>query len=465
MVSRHTSNLMLALAASCGLTVAAPVLHAQQGGTPGPLGGVQQYNLGESPPERSFVIPRLSLQEVYDSNPSYATTTGASQTDAITSVGGGLSLQWMNRQSTLALNYSAQGLLYDRQTQPNGVVQQLGVTEKIALRRWILLIGENFSYLPNSAFGLGGLGFLGGGTSGLPGGGGLPGIGIGTGFNPSVLPTQSIVSPNVSELSSATVFQAQYFLNGTSSVNGSASVGFLHFFGAALLNSRDITARFGYHKTLNPRDTISFSYQATILDYPSGIPGFTSHYIQMGYRRLINKRLHLVVSAGPAISHFSPPSGQTNVPGGSVLVDWSAFATLDYALRSGSLGAQYNHGVAAGSGYFPGTTADTLTANFRHQLTRVWSVAVTGGYARNSSLEQTASTGTTNTTAIFNTWYGGASISRPLGHYSSLQFFYNASRQTGNTTVCVNGVSCGPIALTQTGGVSYTWSTRPFALQ
>ena len=456
---RHIRILILPLAAACGLTIAAPGLQAQQGGAPGPVGGVQQYNVGELPPERSFIIPRLSLQEIYDSNPGYATTSGASQGDEITSISGGFTLQAVERNSLFSLIDSTGGLIYDQQTQPNSVVETLNVTEKITVRRWNLLLGGNFSYLPSSAFGLGGQGFLGGGATGLPG------IGVGTGFNPYVVPTQTIESPNVSQISSFAVVQAQYAVNPASSVSFSGTVGFLHFLGNDLLNSRNVTARFGYDKSFTGRDTISFSYLASILDYPSGIPGFTSHYVQVGYRRLIKQRLYLSLSAGPVISHFAPQPGQTTVTGGANAVSWSTYATLDYKLRNASVTTSYTHGVAAGSGYLPGTTTDQLTVGLTRAVSRVWSVGFTGGYARNGSLEQTATPGTTSTTSTFNTWYGGGSVSRPLGHHSSLQFYYSVSRQTGTTITCVTGMPCaGPIAFTQTGGMTITWSTRPFPL-
>ncbi|HKO03528.1 MAG TPA: hypothetical protein VJW51_02210 [Candidatus Acidoferrales bacterium] len=458
MSPRHSHYLILAMAAACGLTIAVPALQAQQGANPGPVGGVAQYNVGELPPERSFVIPRLSFQEVWDSNPGYSATTSSGQGDEITSLSGGVTLQAVNRNSLFSLFDSTTGLIYDRQTQPNAVVQQLNVTEKLSLRRWNLLIGENFSYLPNSAFGLGGLGFTGAGTTGLPG------IGAGTGFNPYVTPTQTIESPNVSQISSATVVQAQYAVNPTSSVNFSGTVGFLHFLGNDLLNSRNVTARFGYDKSFTAKDTISFSYMASILDYPSGLPGFTSHYVQVGYRRLLKQRLFLSLSAGPAISQFSPQVGQTTVPGGAISVDWSTFSTLSYVTRNGSVSAQYTHGISGGSGYLPGASSDQLSVSLTRQASRVWMVGFSGGYARNSSLEQTSPAGMAATTTIFNTWFGGASVSRPVGHYSNLRFFYNASRQTGNTTMCVGGISCGPVALTQTAGMSFTWATRPLPL-
>ena len=470
---------MLALACCCALLLVVPVARAQQDSTPssgqggdqsstpaetggqnapGPVGGVEAYRFPGATLGHSFFVPRLSLQEVYDTNAGYAATPGASQADAITSVTGGLSLQWVKRDSTLSLDYATGGLLYNTQKQPNGVVQQLAMTEKVTLRRWNLLFGENFSYLPNSVFGLGGLGYLGGGASGLPGIGGV------TGFNPSQLPTQTIVSPNVSELSSASIFQAQYFLNGTSSINGSVVVGFLHFFGSDLLNNRSVIARFGYDKSLTARDTLSFSYLATILDYPSGISGFTSHYIQVGYRRILTGRLQMSVSAGPSITHFSPMTGQTTVPGGANPVSWSLFSSLNYALRNGGLSAQYTHGVAGGSGYLVGATADQFSGNFSRRFTRVWTGSLTGGYAHNGALQQTAGN-TVSPSSAFDYWFAGGSVSRPIGHYSSLSFSYNASRQTANTTICANNLACGPIALVQVVGVAFNWSTRPYKLE
>jgi hypothetical protein len=472
-------DLLLASAAWAALLLAAPAVRAQQeappapgqGGeqtsapaeeapqpAPGPVGGVEAYRFPGPTLGHSFIVPRFSLQQIYDTNAGYSPTPGASQGDAITSVAGGLSLQWAKRDSTLALDYTSQGLLYNTQQQPNGVVQQLGVTEKLSLRRWNLLFGESFAYLPNSAFGLGGLGYLGGGTAGLPGIGGV------TGFNPFQVPTQTIVSPNVAQFSSASIFQAQYLITGASSVNGSVIVGFLHFFGADLLNSRSVTARFGYDRSFTRRDTLSLGYTATRLDYPSGIPGFTSHYIQVGYRRLLTGRLQFSVSAGPSISQFSSMTGQTTVPGGTNLVQWFLFSSLNYALRNGALNAQYTHGVAGGSGYLVGSEVDQFSGSFSRRISRVWTGSLSGGYAHNGAFQQTTVGTPIASSASFDYWFVGGALSRPLGHYSSLSFSYNASRQTASTTVCVNSLACGPIALVQTAGVTLNLSTRPYKL-
>ena len=469
--------LPLMLAVASYLSLAAPSLHGQQEAgaagaqapeatpsaapesAPGPVGGVEGYRLGGPSLGHSFFVPRLGLQEVYDSNPGYASTTGGSQSDTITSIAGGLSLEWMKRDSTLSMDYSAGGLLYNSQSQSNGVVQQLAVVDKLTLRRWNLLLGENLAYTPNSQFGLGGLGFIGGTTTT-----GLAGIGGVTNFNPFTQPTQTIGSTNSSQLSSATVFQAQYFLGARSSLNATGSVGFLHFFEDNLLNSRDVVARIGYDRSLTPRDTLNFSYMASIISYPSGIQGFYSQYIQVGYRRLLTGKLLLSASTGPVITHFTPSNGQTTVPGGQNQVNWSMFAGLDYRLRNGNAGVQYSHGVTGGSGFFVGALTDQVTGGFSHQFTRVWTAGFTGSYARNSSFQQTTPTSTSTSTSTFNYWNAGFFVSRPLGRYSTVRFSYNASRQTSNTTSCANNLACGPIALVQVIGLTFNWTTRPYKL-
>jgi len=421
------------------------------------VGGVEQYRLEGTGLGHSFLVPRLSLQELYNSNTGYASTTGASQGDAVSAITGGLVLQLLKRNSELSLDYSSTGLIYAMQTQPNSTIQLLGITQKYNLRHWNLLFAENLSYLPNSQFGLGGLGYLGLGTAGAG-----PGPGGNAAFNPNFQSGPTVGSTNVNQLSSTTAAQAQYTWSPRSSLSVSGSVGFLQYFGADSLDSRDVIARVGYDRSLSARDTLNFSYTASILTYPSGVQGFYAQYVQAGYRRILTGRLHLSVSSGPVITHFSPQNGQTTVPGGQNVVNWSALASLEYLLRSGGISAQYSRSVSGGSGLLIGATTDQLSGNFSHRFGRVWNASFNGSYARNNSFEQT---GPANSgTSTFNYWTAGCSVSRSLGHYSTLRFFYSAQSQTANTTVCANGVACGPIALVQVAGLALSWSTRPYKL-
>ena len=429
---------------------------------PGPVGGIEQYRLEGSGLGRSNIIPRFSLSELYDTNSGYASTTGGSQADGVATLSAGFSLQWLKRQNSLSVDYSAGGLLYNTGTQANSVTQQLAVSDRVTMARWNLLFAENFSYLPNTQFGLGGLGFLGGPTTA-----GLSGGSTG-GFNPNYQASATIGTPNTYQLLSTSAVQAQYQFNPRSSITFSGSAGFLHYFGDDnMFDSRDVIARVGYDRLVTPKDTLNVSYTASILTYPSGLPGLTSHYVQFGYRRIVTNRLHVFASAGPVVTFFSTPApttpgGPTTLPGGDHSVNWSFSGTLDYALRKGSISAGYNRSVTGGSGLLQGALTDQVTGTFTHLFGRVWSASFTGGYSRNSSLEQTAPM--MNVTTVFNYWTTGFFLSRPIGRYSTLAFRYNAQKQTSNTSECVNGVSCGPVALTQTVGLTFTWSTRPYKL-
>jgi len=427
--------------------------------TPEPVGGVEQYRVEGPGLGRSYYIPRLTVQELYDTNPGYSSTSGGSQADAVTSITGGLTLQLLKRNSAFSLDYSSEGLIYDTGVEPNAVVQQLGVTEKLTLRRWKLLLAENFSYLPESALLLGGLGYTGGAAAGLPG------VGVVTNINQYLQQSQTITSPSVKQLSSSSAFQAQYDLGAGSSLSGSVVAGFLHFFGSSLLDSRDIYGRFEYDRALTRRDTLTFSYAITRLDYSSAAPGFTSHSFQVGYRRLLTGRLNFSVLAGPTISHFPTQTGMTTVPGGSNLVNWFLSSSLGYLTRRGGISVQYSHGIAGGSGFFVGTEADQLSANFSRRFNKSWSATINGGFARNSSLQQTTPGTTSLGSLTFNDWSAGATLSRTVARYSTLSFIYNAIRQTGNTTTCAMGLACGPVALTQVIGITFNWSTRPLKLE
>jgi len=423
---------------------------------PGPVGGIEQYRLDGASLGRSNVVGRFSLSELYDTNSGYASTSGASQDDGITTLSAGLSLQWLKRGSTLSLDYTAGGLIYNTGTQANSVTQQLSVADTFTRGRWSLLLAENAAYLPNTQFGLGGLGFISNGPT-------LAGTGGPTAFNPNFQASSSIGSLNEYQFTSTTAVQGHYTINARSSLSASGSVGFLHYFGDNnMLDSRDVIVRVGYDRAVTARDTLNVSYIASILSYSSGLQGFYSQYIQLGYQRILTGRLHLYVSAGPVISHFSASDGQTTVPGGENAVNWSVASVLSYALRKGSVSVSYNRSVTGGSGLLQGALTDTLNGTFSHTFGRVWSTSFNGGYSRNSSLEQTAPM--MEVTSVFDYWTAGFSLSRPIGRSGLLSFRYNAQRQTSNTSTCINGQTCGPIALTQTVGVTFNWSTRPHAL-
>jgi hypothetical protein len=431
---------------------------------PGPVGGVEEYRLKGLGLGRSFLIPSLSIRELYDTNTTNAATASTRVADTVTSISGSLSLEWLKRNSALDLDYQTGGFLYNTQTQSNGVVQQLSVTDKFYFRRWNILVGENFSYLPDASIGLGGL--ANGIGGGLGGGGGLPGVGGGvTNWNPFLLPGQSIQSNNIARLVSSSVVQLQYTLGARSSLDGTLSVGFVHFPDNNLLNSRQISPRIGYNRALTARDTVVLGYTAAIFNFSGGSSGFTSHTIRIGYRRIVTGHLFATVEGGPVISTFGTPVGMTTVPGGTTRISWGFRTKLDYLMRRSSLRVDYGHRLTEGSGLLLGADADTVTVLYVRDLTRVWSGGLTGSFAHNSGLTQTLGTTAQNNATQFNTWNVGVNVSRPIGRYSRFELRYFVLRQTSNTTVCAGSLTCGAVALGQNISVAFNWSTRPINLE
>jgi hypothetical protein len=426
---------------------------------PGPVGGVEGYRLEGVNLGRSFLLPSFRFQELYDTNTTNAMTTSASHSDSVTALSGSLSLQFFKRRSTLDLDYQAGGFLYNTQTQSNAVTQQLGLIYKIGLRRWNILLGEHFSYLPDASFGLGGLGIAGGGV-------GLPGVGGGvTNFNPFFIPGQFIQTGNISRLVSSSVAQVLYTVGPRSSLDGTVILGFIDSPSSSLLNSRNITARFGYNRALSGKDTVVIGYSVSFFAFGGGNSGFKSHTFRFGYRRLITGRLLATAEGGPVISTFSAPTGMTTVPGGSPHVSWGLRSGLDYAIQRGSLNFTYGHRLNAGSGLLLGANADTFTLSASRDLSRLWTASLNGGFARSTSLSQTSGMTPSSSQAVFNNWIAGAGLSRPIGRYSHLQLRYSISRQTSNVTMCANNLACGSVALRQVVGVVFNWSTRPIAIQ
>lgn len=431
---------------------------------PGPVGGVEDYRLKGLSLGRSFLVPSLSLRELYDTNTTNAATASTRRADTVTSLSGSLSLELLKRNSTLDLDYQAGGFLYNTQTQSNGVVQQLSVTDKFYLHRWSILVGENFSYLPDASIGLGGLANGIGGGLGV--GGVLPGVGGGvTNFNPFLLPGQSIQSNNVSRLVSSSVVQLQYTLGARSSLDGTLSVGFVHFPDNNLLNSRQIAPRIGYNRAITAKDTIVLGYSAAIFNFSGASSGFTSHTVRIGYRRIVTGRLSATVEGGPAISTFGAPAGMTAVPGGATRISWAIRTNLEYLMRRGSLRVDYGHRLTEGSGLLLGADSDRVDFFYLRDLTRIWNGGLSGTFAHNHGLTQTLGTTAMNIATQFNTWNVGVNVSRPIGRHSRLEFRYYVSRQTSNTNVCASGLTCGAVALGQNISVAFNWTTRPINLE
>src|SRR5260370_37958243 len=167
-----------------------------------PVSGVQNPTLGTPAMRHSYWVPGIQYSNTAGSNSSNpGTNTGWNSTSFVT---GNVSLLEAWSHSLLSANYSSGGYLSKDPIQGNGQYHQLATAFEVDQRRWQLLFVDQFSYLPQRAFGFGG-------TSGLA----LPGI-MGTfavplpGLQSTYVPSQTILTTNGPRYSNSSAVQLTY---------------------------------------------------------------------------------------------------------------------------------------------------------------------------------------------------------------------------------------------------------------
>src|SRR6267142_670525 len=123
-----------------------------------PLSGVQNPTLGTPEMRHSYWVPGIEYSNTIRSNSLSPATNSAWNTTSF--VSGDISLLEAWSHSLLSANYSGGGFSSTDPIQGNGQYHRLATAFEVDQRRWQLLLVDQFSYLPQSAFGFGG-------TSGL----------------------------------------------------------------------------------------------------------------------------------------------------------------------------------------------------------------------------------------------------------------------------------------------------------
>ena len=142
------------------------------------------------------------------------------------------------------------------------------------------------------------------------------------------------------------------------------------------------------------------------------------------------------------------------------MVGGSGSANLAYLFERGTIAANYYHGVTAGSGVFQGAITDQVTATGKRRLNRVWSGDAQMGYARNRNLQTLQ--GVSSTT--YNSFFGGASVTHPLGRNAGFTVGYTAYVSDSNSTICA-GTNCSSSYTVHQISVGLNWHARPFVLR
>jgi hypothetical protein len=417
-----------------------------------PLTGVQESTLGSPELRHSYWVPGFEYSNSVSSTALNQTT--GSNWNSTSFIAGSFSLLQAWRHSQLSVNYTGGGFLSTASSQGNGngYFHQFGLTQAFKWRRWELVLLDQFSYLPEAAFGFGaGTGIA------------APGIGgsLGTvlpGLQSNYQPNQSIFTSVGTRYTNSLTSQAAYAISRRSSINVAGSIGILRFLEAGNIDTNDVIFNAGYNYSLSKRDTIGVLYRFTADRYPGNPQAVNDHVVQAAYGRKITGRLALQLFGGPDVTNFRVPIGratqQVGIAGG---------ATLTYALSSNlnNISFSYNHGVSNGSGVQIGSSSDLVESQLSRRLSRYWLGNFNFGYARNNSLGNSDGGQDSQT---FDSYFIGGDLNRPLGRSSKLSLGYTVQIQNSNQAVCSAG-RCDTNYTSHRIFAALSWHARPLVLR
>jgi hypothetical protein len=413
------------------------------------LAGAQILTVAGPETVHSYWQPHIDVSGTGDSNPQES--TGGNSWGTWVSISGGVDLHRTATDSDLTLTYEGGGTFSSGNSVNNGIVQQLGVTERIALRRWTLSFFDQVSYLPEAGFGYGGLG----GTALSTGSAGL-----GSTFTNG----QTILTGQGQSVTNSFVTEADFALTPRASFTFVGGYSILRYFDSGLLNSGDATFRAGYNYLWSRKDTLAAFYTYSAFRYTNSSQSIDEHTIEASYARRVTGRLSFQVAAGPQVVLFHEPptsgsgSGGVTTPNSSTQLYWALDTSTQYRWERTMLGAAYDHGVTSGSGVLAGSVTDTASGSATRQMSRTFSSGITGGYSRNKGLEATTGVPTSQ---IYDYWFVGANFSRPWGRSLGLTFSYQLQYQNSNARFCIGETTCGTSVIRHLISVGLGWHERP----
>jgi hypothetical protein len=425
-----------------------------------PITGLDQPSLEPGVTARSFLIPGLHFSESADSN--VGDSAGGSSVQAVTRAFGSLMLQRMSARMSTDLDYVGGVAIYPSSPLGTSQVQQLSAQQKFYWHRGQLAIRNEFSYLPEGAFGFGVYGESAAYDQSL-GGIGYIGEGLGLGIGGLFGPTEFGSLGQQSRYTNLTVVDIVQQVSSRSAITLAGGYGLVHFTDntEGFIDSNQVSAQAGYDYQLTRKDELAAIYGFQEFHYPNFANStFTTHLANVLYGHRISGRMDVIVGAGPQVTIINSPL----YGGTEQTLSLSAQASLRYRFQRTSVGIFYDRVNTSGSGYFLGATSDVVRVSLARPLTRVWNTTVDVGYARNSRVQPGVVGLLPETTSGFWYLYAGAAVQRKLGHNFDFFISYQYNNQSFNNSGCFPGELCNPSGTRQVGSVGLDWHPHPIRL-
>jgi hypothetical protein len=414
-----------------------------------PLTGMLNAGLGFPEIKHSYWVPGIQFSSSIQSS-QYNSSGNTSGWYVTNYVLGNLSLLEAWNRSQLVLNYSGGGAFSTSSSQGSSAYQQLAFAQSFLLNRWIVQIVDEFSQLPQSAFGFGAGTNL--GVPGVPGSLGPTIPGVGGGY----VPNQTVFAGYGTRYSNTIVVQATYQLSRRSSITASGAYGILHFVEPGNIDTNSVFGSLGYNYTLTKKDTIGLVYQFSGYHFIGNAQAYGSQTVSAAYGRKITGRMALSLYGGPQFTSTRVPVGTT-----STTLNFYTYASLSYAFEKGTISGSYLHGLTNGSGVLTGSILDEVTFTAARKLNRLWSASANLGFAHNRTVINSAGTASNPT---YNDWFTAASVDRPIGRDFWFSLAYSPYFGKNNPGCSVPGCGTSSSYVTQAVTVNFQWHPRPFVL-
>ncbi len=392
--------------------------------------------------ESGQVIPAQGLSNPFQ---AYSTTRLYASVDLVKII----------RRFNTSISYRGGGFFYRDSGSPwsGHEVQQLTVSENISWQRTNLTLEDSLSDYPGASFGSGAYG----GASAYNLGGTTSSTSDFFGFN------QFGGFGQINHLTNVALAQVTQELTPRAGITFAGAYAQTSYFASDLINSRQFSALAGYNYELTPRSQISLAYGYQGFRFPGGYTT-DANSAQLLYGRTLSSRMSLGLGGGPqfetsrtptiiVIGPFQIPITLTSRQTGVI-----AFATLTYALRSGSLNVYYEHLLTSGSGLFAGATSDVTAFSLSRPIWPTWTTNFAAGFVRLGSVGN-KSAGILGT--AFQYGYLSVGVSRKFGRNITLSASYQFNDQT-QTSGCSASSGCGSIV--HTASISLSWRTLPIRL-
>lgn len=415
----------------------------------GPVAGVQSPTLGTPQLRHSYWVPGIQYGVTAQSN--NFNSAGSTQNQGWTTTNyatGNLSLLQAWSRAQFEVNYTGGGFFSTDSTEGNGHYHQFASAFELDERRWQMLVMEQVYYLPQSAFGFGGMTGLSG-----PGISGSLSVALPT-IQEVFVPGQSIYSASGPRYNSNSAVQLTYAVSRRGSFTCAVVYGFLRFTNPGNTDNDMEILNTGYTYTVTHKDSIGAIYRVTADHFPGNPQAFSDQAAQLTYGRRITSRIALNLAGGPDIVNFRLP-----VNGIKRTISGSGIASLSYAFRAANIQLNYSHGVSNGGGLLTGSNSDLLAANLTRPL-RHWTGSLGFGYARNSQLVAVQSLNSLN----YDSYRAAAALSRPLSGDMQFSIGYQAQIQGSSGTLCTTP-GCQQSQTTHQIQMSFQWHAPPQVLR